>query len=84
MIIYTCSLDLVMFLGQIRFKLTPIPMIDPDKNATDRTWLSLVDHQVASLKYGVVQLVVHDGRVVEIHTTEKVRLPARSQTGQEL
>jgi hypothetical protein len=35
--------------------------------------------QVESLKYGVVQLVVHDGRVTQIERTEKVRLPAERE-----
>jgi hypothetical protein len=42
----------------------------------------LVRAQVQDLRYGVVQLVVHDGRVTQIERTEKVRLasdrPARS------
>jgi hypothetical protein len=37
-------------------------------------WLRLVAAQVAGLRYGVVQLVVHDGRVVQIERTEKLRL----------
>jgi len=37
-------------------------------------WLALVLSQVRGLRYGVVQLVVHDGRVTQIERTEKVRL----------
>jgi len=37
-------------------------------------WLELVAAQVAALRYGVVQVVVHDGRVVQIERTEKLRL----------
>jgi len=37
-------------------------------------WLALVRAQVRDLRYGVVQLVVHDGRVTQIERTEKVRL----------
>jgi len=33
-----------------------------------------VEEQVASLQFGVVQIVVHDSRVVQIERTEKVRL----------
>jgi hypothetical protein len=39
-------------------------------------WVSLVRAQVEGLKYGVVQLVVHDGRITQIERTEKVRLPS--------
>lgn len=37
-------------------------------------WLRLVQHKVETLRYGVVQLVVHDGRVTQIERTEKTRL----------
>jgi len=38
-------------------------------------WIALVREKVESLRYGVVQLVVHDGRVTQIERTEKTRLP---------
>jgi hypothetical protein len=37
-------------------------------------WLAVVREKVESLQYGVVQLVVHDGRVTQIERTEKTRL----------
>ena len=37
-------------------------------------WLPLVRDKVEGLRYGVVQLVVHDGRVTQIERTEKIRL----------
>ena len=37
-------------------------------------WLHLVAEQVESLRFGVVQIVVHENRVVQIEKTEKVRL----------
>jgi hypothetical protein len=37
-------------------------------------WLRLVQQKVEGLRYGVVQLVVHDGRVTQIERTEKTRL----------
>ena len=39
-------------------------------------WLGIVRNHVENLRYGVVQLVVHDGRVTQIERTEKVRLPS--------
>ncbi|HVU15975.1 MAG TPA: YezD family protein [Candidatus Didemnitutus sp.] len=39
-------------------------------------WLRLVQQKVEGLRYGVVQLVVHDGRVTQIERTEKTRLSA--------
>ena len=44
------------------------------KPAKPANWLEVVDEQIASLRFGVVQIVVHDGRVVQIEKTEKVRL----------
>jgi hypothetical protein len=38
-------------------------------------WLRVVQEKVESLRFGVVQLVVHDGRVTQIERTEKTRLP---------
>ncbi len=40
----------------------------------DDSWLEAVRQQVASLSFGVVQIVVHDARVVQIERTEKIRL----------
>lgn len=37
-------------------------------------WLRVVQENVESLRFGVVQLVVHDGRVTQIERTEKTRL----------
>ncbi len=37
-------------------------------------WLALVLSQVKDLRYGVVQVVVHDGRVTQIERTERTRL----------
>jgi hypothetical protein len=37
-------------------------------------WLETVRRQVASLRYGVVEIVVHDSRVTQIEKTERVRL----------
>jgi len=37
-------------------------------------WLELVIQQVGSLRYGVVEIVVHDSRVIQIEKTERLRL----------
>lgn len=45
-------------------------------------WLRLVRQKVETLRYGVVQLVVHDGCVTQIERTEKTRIyppPADNQ-----
>ena len=37
-------------------------------------WLEVVRPQVGSLRFGVVQIVVHDAQVTQIEKTERVRL----------
>lgn len=37
-------------------------------------WLALVREKVEGLRYGVVELTVHDGHVTQIERTEKTRL----------
>ena len=46
---------------------SPVPVPPPE-------WLRVVQQKVETLRYGVVQLVVHDGRVTLIERTEKTRL----------
>jgi hypothetical protein len=57
---------------------------EPDsvRQANDRAeWLNVVRRQVGSLRYGVVQTIVHDSQVTQIEKTERVRLEkARAQT----
>jgi len=43
-------------------------------------WLELVRKQVASLKFGTVQIIVHDSRVTQVDRVEKVRLDFPSPT----
>ena len=44
-------------------------------------WLWIIGEKVASLHYGVVQIVVHDRKVTQIERTEKTRLdPAREDS----
>jgi hypothetical protein len=44
-------------------------------NGNEKTdWLEVVRQQVGSLRFGVVQIVVHDSQVTQIEKTERVRL----------
>ena len=40
-------------------------------------WTRVVQQHVQSLRFGSVQVVVHDGRVVSVERIEKFRLPNR-------
>ena len=42
--------------------------------SSEAKWLDLVVQNVKSLRYGVVEIVVHDSRVIQIEKTERVRL----------
>ena len=56
----------------------------PDLSAEDSAdWLRVVRQKVETLRYGVVQLVVHDGRVTQIERTEKTRLYAPHANNQD-
>jgi hypothetical protein len=46
-----------------------------------QSWVEVVRQQVGSLRYGVMQIVVHDSQVTQIDKTERVRLDkSRAQT----
>jgi hypothetical protein len=38
-------------------------------------WFDVVRDRVSGLRFGVVQIVVHEGRVTQVESTERVRLP---------
>jgi hypothetical protein len=44
-------------------------------------WLDVVREKVEGLRFGVIQLVVHDGRVTQIDRTEKTRLDSLTREG---
>ena len=47
----------------------------PPIRVTDEArWLELVTQYVKGMRYGVVEIVVHDAKVIQIEKTEKVRL----------
>ena len=43
-------------------------------NQPEPEWLALVREKVETLRYGVVQIVIHDSKVTLIERTEKTRL----------
>ena len=51
--------------------------------ASEERWLTIVREKVGSLRFGVVQIVVHDSKVTLIERTEKTKLdepPAARRT----
>jgi hypothetical protein len=45
-----------------------------DERHASADWLELVREKVQGLRFGVVQIVVHDSKVTQIERTEKMRL----------
>jgi hypothetical protein len=37
-------------------------------------WLSVVREKVETLRFGVVQVVVHDSKIIQIERTERIRI----------
>jgi hypothetical protein len=44
------------------------------------SWLEIVRRRVEAMRFGSVQIVVHEGRVTQVESTEKTRLPGDSAT----
>ena len=51
---------------------------ESEESTEDLKWLEIVRRQVASLRFGVVEIVVHDSRVTQIEKTERLRLDKSS------
>jgi len=45
-----------------------------NKDFAGTNWLEIVRQQVGSLRFGVVEIIVHDSRVTQIEKTERLRL----------
>jgi hypothetical protein len=58
-----------------------LPLKPAAETAPD--WAQIVVEQVKSLRFGVVQIVVHDAKVVQIERTERTRVEAGRGTGGE-
>ena len=52
----------------------PNHIVVPKDATGEPGWLELVRRHVGSLRYGVVQIIVHDAQVTQIEKTERVRL----------
>jgi hypothetical protein len=52
---------------------------DPKLSHTLPAWLAVVHQQVGSLKFGTVQITVHDRKVVQIDRNEKMRINSSTE-----
>lgn len=58
-------------------------LISDSPQSSPPDWLKIVREKVESLRYGVVQLVVHDGRVTQIERTEKTRIAGQRTSNED-
>jgi hypothetical protein len=45
-------------------------------------WIAMVRQQVEKTDFGIVQIVIHDSRVVRIERTEKLLIPPEKEVDQ--
>jgi hypothetical protein len=57
--------------------ISPMSILNETEVAAE-PWLEIVRRKVGNLRFGSVQIVVHEGRVTQVESTEKTRL---SDTG---
>jgi len=54
---------------------------DAEEPTSAAPWLSVVSEKVKSMRYGVVQIVIHDSKVVQIERTERTRFDVPQSAG---
>jgi hypothetical protein len=52
-----------------------------DLNGPKADWLEIVRNNVSNLRFGSVQITVHDGRVTQVESIEKTRFVASRDEG---
>jgi len=55
-------------------KLSTTAHLEPQSPAPQRAWLAAVQKAAASVRFGFIQIKIHDGAIVQIEATEKYRL----------
>ena len=66
--------DLLNSVFNIYFYMSVIQQKPLVNGSIDLKWLEIVTQNVKSLRYGVVEIIVHDSRVLQLEKTERVRL----------
>ena len=61
-------------MNEPRPKKTPEPSSQPPNPAQENLTLAAIQAAVASIRHGIVQIIIQDGRIVQIDKTEKIRL----------
>ncbi len=60
--------------------MTPISAVPPESDARLPEWLEVVFRNTSKLRFGSVQILVHDGRVTQVERVQRTRfVPAREE-----
>lgn len=54
---------------------TPTPAAASAAAPEVESWVDIVRQKVGAMRFGSVQIIVHEGRVTQVESTEKTRLP---------
>jgi len=52
----------------------PVRVDDAEAETPQPKWISLVKNAAASLRFGTIQVKIHDGEIVQIETTQRFRI----------
>lgn len=52
----------------------------PSTLSPHANWLNIVRAKADGIRFGTIQVVIHDGRITQIESTEKTRLEDRTVT----
>jgi len=56
----------------------PTPSDKTDHNETVPEWLEIVRHKASALRFGSIQVTIHEGRVTQVESVEKTRFQAQT------
>jgi len=59
------------------------PSTQSNSISEEQEWLEVVRQKVAKLRFGSVQITVHDGRVTQVESVEKTRFSPKAKDGKE-
>lgn len=59
------------------------PETSDTPSADELEWLEVVRQKVAKLRFGSVQITVHDGRVTQVESIEKTRFAPKPRVSRE-
>ena len=60
----------------MKHKTSERPQTDTVATAASSDWLEVVKRKVDDLRFGSVQIIVHEGRVTQVESLEKTRFPS--------